>query len=202
MIRHWYHIYSDGSAWREAVDEHVAALKAAQIPMRAIAGVLGNRAQEAIRYARTTGLFDSCIEVHGQWEQATMQLIVDALPEMDEDDMVMYAHTKGAYCNTDRNRQWRRGMTNQLVCQWRAAVALLDSGHDTVGCHWMTPEHQPGVIKNGFYAGNYWWAKGSHLKRLGPIEATTRYDAESWIGSVEPVNPGGFLPGWPTDYYT
>jgi hypothetical protein len=117
---------------------------------------------------------------------------------------VMYHHTKGAIHKGEPAYDvWRRRMQTACVTKWKEAIADMDSGIDSVGAHWLTPEGWPDRVKSPFWGGNFWWAKASFLNTLLQLRqtATTRaefYEAESWIG-LGPRRPvvKDYCPGWP-----
>lgn len=85
---------------------------------------------------------------------------------------ILYFHSKGA-SHVDLEylkfvTRWRRCMMQNLVIQWRKCVADLESGYDSVGCHWMT-NMSPPSHKDSIWGGNFWWAKASFLNTLEPI---------------------------------
>lgn len=85
---------------------------------------------------------------------------------------VFYFHSKGA-SHVDANylqfvSRWRNCMMGNLVDQWRRCVADLDSGFDSVGCHWMT-NMSPPSDKDSIWGGNFWWVTTDFLNTLEPI---------------------------------
>ena len=122
----------------------------------------------------------------------------------NQDWYVFYHHTKGAiHKGEPLYDAWRRRMQDIGVNHWRRAVSDLDSGIESVGGHWLTPEQFPGLVKAPFWGGNFWWAKASFLNTLPQLRQTAEnraqfYDAESWIG-WGPRRPKikDYYPGWP-----
>lgn len=114
---------------------------------------------------------------------------------------VLYHHTKGV-STPNQQDGWRRRMENVCVLGWNECVKALEMGYDAAGCHWLTPEGNPGVIASPFFGGTFWWAKSDYLLTLPPLPEATwqnRYEAETWIGKG-PRRPRvlDFAPGWPT----
>lgn len=113
---------------------------------------------------------------------------------------ILYHHTKGV--STPRQADnWRLRMEGFMVWNWQDCVDRLKSGVEAVGCHWLTPEGNPGTITSPFFGGNFWWAISDYVKRLPALPPDTwenRYHAESWIGRGQPrpriYDPS---PGWP-----
>lgn len=138
---------------------------------------------------------------------------------------VLYFHTKGAtHPIDDVSRpelgmspadyfhfvaKWRNCMMDNLVNKWNRCVADLDSGYDSVGCHWMP---NAGVNKrDNIWGGNFWWAASDFLSTLPPIMTLNTvkrpdlgsreraYEAEHWIGEgsklpvVKDYHPGGVI---------
>ena len=117
------------------------------------------------------------------------------------EEAVLYAHTKGAYCNSPLNEHWRRSMTRNVVGRWPRCASLVASGYDTAGCHWLTPErhHEPPEypVTTPMYGGNFWWARTGYLRRLPEPGTDYRHQAEEWVGLGSP-RAFDLLPGWPS----
>lgn len=112
---------------------------------------------------------------------------------------VLYHHTKGV--STPGADRWRKRMENHMVWNWKDCVQRLGM-YEAVGCHWLTPEQNPGSVTSPFFGGNFWWARSEYVSRLPLLPPDTwenRYEAESWIGRGIP-RPTIFdpSPGWPT----
>jgi len=121
------------------------------------------------------------------------------------DYKVMYIHSKGVTWNdADETKSnivaWRNYMEHFTVNNWRKCCALLDS-HDCVGTEWEEEAHI-GDTKEVLphYAGNFWWANASYIKKL-PIDDLfiknewTRWKAEFWIGSANPIHYNFYTSG-------
>jgi len=197
--RHYYHVWVDG-VWREAVREHVAALRAAEFEGDVVISLVGDAAKRRQAFE----LFDVVDSVNVvTWyefdegdEPLTLEVLRADLKTMYDDTPVLYAHTKGAAFPSPLNDAWRRSMTRYVVGEWRTCVRLLED-HDAVGTHWLTKEQFPGLIGIPFFGGNFWWARADYLRRLPPVPLNSRWDAEGWIGMEDPrvIN---LLPGWPS----
>lgn len=113
---------------------------------------------------------------------------------------VLYHHTKGV-STPNLADGWRRRMELYCVWNWKVCVSALDSGSEACGCHWLTPEQNPGVIHSPFFGGTFWWAKSGYINRLPPLPEPTwqnRYEAETWIGKGNPrPRVSDFYTGWP-----
>lgn len=130
------------------------------------------------------------LEADEGWEQVTLRAVYEdaqALVPGDEDYAALYMHTKGAGRPTEANAMWRRGMTRALVGHWEQCVSLLGD-HDIVGCHWIEQ------FGDQFFAGNFWWSRGSHLRRLPEPENETRWTAEVWVSLGACPDRAGDLP--------
>lgn len=113
-------------------------------------------------------------------ELPTIQELQRWLPSHHE-WLVCYHHTKGVSHPTGAVMDgWRRCMEREVIWRWERCVLDLDRGYDTAGAHWMTCADQR------YWAGNFWWAKATHLLEL-PIIGTRlvsgrSYESEVWIG--------------------
>lgn len=69
---------------------------------------------------------------------------------------------------------------------------LDQPGVDAVGCHYLCKEefpeyfelykeHHPNAYP--FFAGNFWWAKAHHVRKLKDPLTDDKYSAEGWLGS-------------------
>jgi hypothetical protein len=114
-----------------------------------------------------------------------------------EDFHGFYVHTKGASnCRPDvipriqRNiRNWRYAMSRAVIAGHETCRGLLSSGVDACG-----PLHYPhfGGEGKGIFAGNFWWARSEHIRRLpsahmAALPGGNRMGAETWVCS----SPGG-----------
>lgn len=124
---------------------------------------------------------------------------------------VLYFHAKGCTHSPgpvlDMRHRWRNCMMRHTVREWRQAVADMDAGFESVGCHWMTPPKTP--AGQFIWAGNFWWAKSDFLSTLPSIwkrariiesgidAAESRYEAEVWIGNgPRPPTVKDYHPDW------
>lgn len=196
MIHHYYHVFADGF-WRRPVLEHVAALDKITADMAVTVGTVGSM-ENRLQVIDTI----QAEEYHGGpegYEQFTLDFLYRDLHNgvIADDDVVLYAHSKGAAYSTDVSDVWRRCMTRHLINGWRAALLALKGGADCVGCHWLTPEQYPDSVQSPYYGGNFWWATAAHLRSLPAPSHETRFHAETWLGTVRPEQPVDFASGWP-----
>lgn len=104
-------------------------------------------------------------------------------------DRVCYLHTKGVSKNPaqpygNATEEWRRYMLWAVVERWRECVAAL-ANNDIAGAQWHQrhPQWCAKIGSPGWFAGNFWWARGDYVKRLAVIAGeTNRWLAEGWIG--------------------
>ncbi len=111
---------------------------------------------------------------------------------------VLYFHSKGA-THTDVEylkfvTRWRNCMMNALIVNWAQCITDLDSGFESVGCHWMT-NMSPPSDKDSIWGGNFFWATSNFIATLpdildrdliknhGITAPIARYEGERWIGS-------------------
>lgn len=181
-IFHFYHVYADGE-WKRAADFHMTAMKHSGL-WDALDGF----------YLGLVGSEENCEDVkeylpgeviaeeRSGWEQVTLEVLQDFCEW--EDGHIFYAHTKGAWSNTDLAAVWRESMTYDNVIRWRDIIWRLDS-YDGAGAFWLKsaePEHREHQY---FFAGNFWWANASYIRKLPPVGTEHRYQAEGWIGLAD-----------------
>lgn len=117
---------------------------------------------------------------------------------------ICYWHAKGVTHQPDRlHVNWRKCMERIVIQNWKQCVKDLDSGFDSVGAHWLTPERFGAIVKAPFWGGNFWWAKARFIMTLPPLRKNSEcreqdFDAESWIG-WGPRRPivRDYAPHWP-----
>lgn len=116
---------------------------------------------------------------------------------------VMYHHLKGVtHPYEPLYAAWRQRLEDAVVWGWRNCVADLNSGLDSSGAHWLTPEQYPTlVIGTPFWGGTFWWATTKYLSMLPPLPPAiwqNRYEAERWIGRApRRAHVHDYYPGWP-----
>lgn len=195
MIRHYYHVYADGT-WQDPVAEHLSALAGSALWPHITVGIVGGKTNRArVREALSVVPVDAWVEADTGWEQVTLAALRRDLTR-GIGGPVLYAHTKGASDSSLINVTWRRSMTRRVVGGWRNCLDHL-ADVDAVGCHWLTPAEYPTLVESPFFGGNFWWANTDYLRTLPPLRRDTRWDAESWIGLGDPT-VHDLLPGWPS----
>lgn len=200
----FYHCWSSG-AWEASVVDQLAALEAAGFDGPAHLGLVG-RADECDRVLRLWRGFGRPATVAATAESGHERCTINAVRAyaLEHDGAVMYAHSKGAWGQTELHVGWRRTMTHHVVGRWRQNRALLEEGAQAVGCYWLNAmEYRrhgvgaPIALSSGaFFGGNFWMARCDYLRQLPICPNESRYDAETWIGLGNPrvVN---LLPGLP-----
>ena len=152
-IFHFYHVYADGD-WKKPLGLHLAALKHTGL-LSALSGffvgIVGSEEnREDVKEVIPATLI---AEADTGWEQVTLEVLHDFAAW--NDGQVFYAHTKGAWSNSDLAKAWRESMTYDCVVRWRECVNALTMV-DAVGPYWLKsdePEHREHEF---FFAGNYW----------------------------------------------
>ncbi len=188
------------------IEAQMAALKESELAEAASAIYVGVNGSEADALSVSLLCPEKAIIVcHGPGattEIPTMNLLRSWLA-CHPDWYVFYHHTKGI-STPNQADGWRRRMEQHNVWGWRNCVGALDSGHDACGCHWLTPEQNPGSIHTPMFGGTFWWATTQYLSTLPPLPDpvwANRYEAESWIGrGPRRPNVRDWCPGWPTPY--
>jgi hypothetical protein len=190
-IRHFYHLYLDGDAgWTGIAAEYAEVLRISGFPVMPRVGLVGtDRTTAKLELTKYPG-WQVAAEADSGWEQVTLKVLQDDLPEMDDSTAVLYTHAKGSWRNIALEDQWRRSMLWHLVYRWHHCLDLLRT-HDIAGCHWQ----------GRYFAGNFWWAKAGYLKTLPPVLPAVREEdrlaAESWLGEGQPARTSNLVKGWP-----
>jgi hypothetical protein len=126
------------------------------------------------------------------FEHPTLRWISEDVTNMRDSDLVIYCHTKGlSSASAFNNGPWKDYLFHNIVNKYDLNCRkLLQSDCDTAGV--LFTECKDGT--SIFYAGNFWIAKASYLKKLGSYDEwlnnyphkdpyAQRYAAESWLGS-------------------
>jgi hypothetical protein len=187
-LTHFFHAYADGNfdtPIREHFSEVIGSglLEVLDSVRVGIVGTSENR-------DRVLDLFDE-LEVPVRvvadsatgWEQVTLNKLRDFC--QTDDGAVLYAHTKGAWSQSELARVWRVSMTHDVVTRWNECVHALEKVQ-AAGPFWLKswePEH---VDHESFFAGNFWWARSDYVAGLEPVGVEDRFQAEGWIGLGKP----------------
>lgn len=203
-IRHYYHVYAV-EGWESIVDEHLTAMIESGLADALgddgfRVGVVGELAEcdRVVAYCQERIPTRPVAIVTQGFEQVTLEAMRMWEMVWPDDSPVLYAHTKGVSDPSEINIAWRRSMETKLVREWRTCVAGLALNKDVsaVGCHWLTPDAYPDMVTIPFFGGNWWWAKASFIRTLGPLSIESRWEAEAWLGRGNP-SVIDVLPGWP-----
>ncbi len=98
-------------------------------------------------------------------------------------------------------------MDHFIITRWQECLAVLGKGYDTCGVtavrdNKLSPGRYTFYADNFYwgasylrntsfhYAGNFWWARCTHINRLPRISMlnqTDRFQAELWIGKARHI---------------
>ena len=204
----FYH-YRLSGGWPAISEPHAARIFAAQMEALGVSGL----AEAASKIMAMAASVADTMAAAPFLPAKTMSIALgDAATELptlchlqvfaqnNPDWYIFYHHIKCATRSDNLCRVWRECMTRRLVLGWRHCVALLDSGCDSVGCHWLTPEQYPALVQSPFWGGNFWWAKASFIDTLPklPLDGD-RFLAEKWIGTgIRRPRVFDLHPAWPS----
>ena len=184
-LGHYYHIYADGP-WEALVEEHWDKLRDSGLLFMLEffrIGVVGSEENRA-KVRELLPMLEIVAEASEGWEQVTLEKLLEGSQTFD--GAILYAHTKGAWSDSDLAHTWRVSMTYDTVTRWRECVEALHTV-DAAGPYWLQsqePEHRE---HKHFFAGNFWWARTDYLRRLDPPKNEHRFQAEGWVGLGEPT---------------
>jgi hypothetical protein len=142
-----------------------------------------------------------------QWfELTTVINLQEYVHSTTEEFYVLYTMHKSASHGPGGQQNCRHYLQYWNIENWRECVAKLDEGYETCGAGYLTEDDN--VPPYNFYAGNFYWAKASYLRRCRRLKTPPennfepqfvgqqhhRYDAECWNGSGKPkwydIHPG------------
>jgi hypothetical protein len=182
-LSHFYHVFADGD-WEIPATEHFEELRVSGLldELDGIyLGVVGSR--ENRRKVKRALRHHVAVEAVEGWEQVTLNKLRDFC--QTDDGLVLYAHTKGAWSQSELARVWRVSMTHDVVTRWRECVYALEKVQ-CAGPFWLKswePEH---ADHESFFAGNFWWARSDYVRTLEPVGLENRFQAEGWVGLGKP----------------
>ena len=207
---HYYHIYCGGGGqWQLIMHQHMMALcnygLIEQLDEIRV-GIVGPPDQrKVVKDILDNSLVAAKIKVvvtrTNAWEQATLTEMYRA--SQTEDAAYLYAHTKGGSDPSLVKQMWCRSMIFFNIVAWERTLVELEKV-DAVGCHWLCTEQFPEIRDHNnpdgypYFAGNFWWAKSSHIRELGEPVREHRWQAEHWIGKREGMTVYDPNPGWPS----
>lgn len=182
-IKIFYHVYANDLAWERVVSSQMTKLLYSGLLLKCVACyviITGPDCQfcEQIikRYPRT---IVSCFPSDTTTERITL---LDMHNKIDDNDYVLYIHTKGVTNNyidqIIKVEDWRNLMEWYLIFQHETCLALLKQ-YDTVGLNYLEHPHEP------HYSGNFWWTRGSHYQKLSRNIGPEYLDPERYLLSVD-----------------
>lgn len=119
------------------------------------------------------------------------------------DWLVCFWHIKGVTHPWDvLNTLWRRCMEKCVIEHWQRCVTDMEKGYDSVGAHWLTPEHYHGIVKLPFWGGQFFWVRAGFLADLpalpnNPSRRDEWFLSENWIGMGRRPRVKDYAPHWP-----
>ena len=197
-LNHFYHIYA-GNDWLLTVHQHFVALNAYGLMdnlENVYVGIVGTEEQRQTVISHLQSYGNPKIVVAAQADSGYEGVTLNKLWEFakTDDGLIYYAHTKGSSRGGLVNQLWCRSMLFFSAVRWQDAInRLINEDHDAAGCHYLCKDKFPEYFKmykehhkNGypFFAGNFWWAKSSHISKLLVTSQNDKYSPEGWLGSV------------------
>lgn len=198
-IHVYFHVAMMGSFWRETLCELCGEVAGSQLydvadTLTACRVGEGTAKKTPLHGSKWKSRYGGEI---ARFEYPTLELLWEHACR-EPDAVFLYFHTKGVRDEVHRTFRagWRRIMSQQLIARWCDCLEKFDEGYQAIGSlysSWPFPH----------YAGNFWWAHGSHLSTLpkpAPIEEgiNKRVWAEMWLMHKLP-RPVIFDWGTPTD---
>ncbi len=186
---HVYHCWLSGE-WRRIASWHLRHLHDSGFSGQVLVSLVGTPDDRAA--ARDLFRREVLTEADMGFEEVTLNALRQYVRNLPGDVSVLYAHDKGALNCTPENRLWSLYLTEHLVDHWEARVRELES-NDISAWSWLPadtidPFGRP--IGGPVPAGNFWWATAGYLRglpELPPLTASTRFDAEWWVGQDSPT---------------
>jgi len=135
------------------------------------------------------------INPYNDKEKQTIVLL-QKICKSHQDSYVLYFHTKGVtYTSEDKIKNypdlcknvksWRDILNHFNIEKWQCWVQALDNNHDTAGALYGSFSINGIDGYRNFYAGNFWWAKASHINKLPNAEQLDNYqDMEHFVTSI------------------
>lgn len=169
-VRGFFHVCCMGT-YREVTREIVHALLESRLYDRSTVievGVLGSAEDQQVveELLRPFDRFHIAYRSTDltEYEFPTLGLLQDACQTWD--GPVYYLHTKGVSASpyNQFSRYWRRLMLDEVVANHEQCIAALGT-FDAAGTNWSA---------TGFYSGNFWWARPSHIRALPDIRELQR----------------------------
>jgi hypothetical protein len=108
----------------------------------------------------------------------------------NDDDPILYIHTKGAIKQTVENAQWREYLERELIDNYKFHLEILKKGFDTSGVLMGIP-----YWSSSIYPGNFWWTTAGYIKRLPQNLGWEGWDIDSTNTNDGTRFGNGFI-GW------
>jgi hypothetical protein len=94
-------------------------------------------------------------------EWPTIIKLYNDAKKYNDDDIILYIHTKGAVNNFIYNKEWRDFMETELIDNYSFYLDKIKIGFNTSGCLMGIPHWSP-----TFYGGNFWYMQCKYLKTI------------------------------------
>ena len=186
MIRIYYHIYAiDGV--ETIINEQLSLLKKyINKPYSLIVGISiseeNKSAHSIIKFIRKYNMDIIIGDIRMKDNEfVTLNLIENDKEIFDDNDLILYLHTKGASKqNTDEyseSERWRNVMQLYNIKYIDNVFGVFNSGlYNTYGVLLETVND----YKNTIYSGNFWWMTGEYAKTINidNVDKSDRWNAE------------------------
>jgi hypothetical protein len=189
MIAVVYYVYCVGN-WKAVVTEQLNRLRISELYDSADALYL--IATDSAKLNREA--LSACIENHpkikleygteNSYEYPGIKKVYDIGKE-NKDAKILYFHAKGVsntYKSLSTGEQsaekvknilaWRKCLEYFMIDKWRECIDKLNE-FDNVGVS----------CTNGWFYGNFWWTKSSHIEKTQPPIKTSRWYYEAWLNT-------------------
>jgi len=145
MIHVYHHIWSGGAGIEIAKEQKKRLYE--------------NISDEFIYHPNTVGIKEN--ECH------TLIKMLDEIKKFNDDDYVLYFHTKGASKPNELYEiEWREYMELSLIDDYKTHVKMLDDGFDVSGVLMGSEDSFIRFWSGGFYGGNFWWTRVKFLNKI------------------------------------
>jgi hypothetical protein len=134
----------------------------------------------------------------------TLIKMLDEIKEFDNEDYILYIHTKGASKPNELYEiEWREYMELSLIDDYKTHIKMLETGYDASGVLGGIEGSFIRFWSGGFYGGNFWWSTVKLLNKIpknikelwGGME--NRAVAEwCFLNKIENYNPFTFTPSF------
>ena len=197
QIHVFYHIFAYNN-WQEIFDDQIAALKQSGLydeMYKLHVSVISSNSADINYIGKNIGNKGEIIYISDNPKDYEFPALIELKKTADQTDcLLMYFHTKGSSNSIDTlkwyyprvkslsrlrlcSRSWRKFMEYFTIFKWRTAVSVLRD-FDTFGCYLRRQSNFT------FYAGNFWWARSEHVRKLKTFtqsDLSYRYSAETWL---------------------